>query len=151
MAFIISRTKRTLGAFILSVVLYLFPSAIGCGRDHGDLYLLDTFGGADGSYGPPSCLTCRDAGPDGFGGEDGSYGPPCSTDEDCYWTYGEDWYCSKVMGECEWGKPEDGGVDVGQIPCGTDQACQQMFGIRWYCDNSQTPPICSNSPQNGDR
>ena len=52
MALMISRAKRSLGAFLLSALLYLFPSLSGCGAED--------YGGADGAYGPPACTSRED-------------------------------------------------------------------------------------------
>ncbi|MBI5529530.1 MAG: hypothetical protein HY897_24660 [Deltaproteobacteria bacterium] len=175
MALIITRAKRTIGAFIFSLLLYIFPSlGGGCNvadEKDGGAEMSDVSPGgddavlADGSTSP-------DGGSEDFGNTCGAYGPPpCESDEDCA-AYGDGYYCDKdhqinMCGEtttwptCKGGVvtsdagPQDAGYEdygntcaaYGPRPCDTDQDCRDWNDAgNWVCDKDHVAGYCNGEP-----
>lgn len=160
MALILTRAKRTLGAFLFSILLYIFPSLTGgCNvQNEGD-------GGAEAA----DVASALDGGAEDFGNTCGAYGPPpCDTDADCA-VYGEGFYCDKTntFGGCggeqvAWpackqaadAGPADIGYEdygnqcaaYGPKPCDTDEECVTGNGAGWYCDKNHQAGYCNGQP-----
>jgi len=124
MALIISNAKRSLGAFLLSALLYLVPSLSGCGSDDQNRGLLDAanqYGALDGSYGPPPCSTDQDCAYNGgmwycnTTTRDCEPKSQCDTDEDCQKAVGSDWRCTGVDASYGCSLETDGGTPDGSV------------------------------------
>ena len=171
MALMLTRAKRTLGAFIFSILMYLFPSLSGgCnvadlkdgGAESSDVQGSDDGAVADGAV--------ADAGAADYGNQCAAYGPPpCSSDSDCQ-TYGAGWYCDKTNTESFCGGdpqsypickqaadagPADIGyedygtpcADYGPRSCSSDQDCRDEHDAgNWYCDRNHQVPSCNGQP-----
>jgi hypothetical protein len=168
MALLISRAKRTIGAFVFSLLMYVFPSLSG-GCNVADL----KDGGAESSdvQEGEDAQVAQDAGTADYGNQCGAYGPPpCGSDADCE-AYGDGWYCdtdnvaSFCGGEpqaypvCKQTNVNDAGpADVayedwgnqcaayGPKPCDTDQECATAYGAGWYCDKDHPAGYCNGQP-----
>ncbi|MBI5529527.1 MAG: hypothetical protein HY897_24645 [Deltaproteobacteria bacterium] len=119
MALMLSRAKRTIGAFIFSLLMYTFPS-LGGGCNVAE----EKDGGAEVL--PAEDAGSSDAGPLDYGSSEAGYGPPsCTTDDDC--RSPEDQtavaYCDQARGWCEY-----------IFSCDSDSECQEHFGESFFCD-----------------
>ena len=159
MALMLTRAKRTLGAFLFSILLYIFPSLSG-GCNIADL----KDGGAENADVQGSEDAAADAGSQDFGNQCGAYGPPpCSSDTDCA-SYGDGWYCDQANMQ-SWcgGEPQlypvckqagDAGYEdfgnqcaaYGPKPCDSDQECVASNGEGWYCDQNHQAGYCNGQP-----